>query len=143
MFYVFMVIYIYQCQVSSIFSPLYLQSINIVDLPEDHRVIDIFVLLMIHSVAAHRKSVEGLLRKKLRVGCLTEELLEYAYLNHPKVLSVCHEYLPKLKQYQQRFTQWLSLTQLMAMAKSCCAFDTCLDVPQKDVYMALRETCRP
>ncbi|KAJ8047067.1 Fanconi anemia group D2 protein [Holothuria leucospilota] len=64
----------------------WIKSINIVDLPEDHRVIDIFVLLMVHGVAAHRKSVEGLLRKKLRVGCLTEELLEYAYQNHPKVM---------------------------------------------------------
>lgn len=59
--------------------------------------IDIFVLLMIHGVAAHRKSVEGLLRKKLREGCITEELLEHAYQNHPKVISVSRGYLFKLK----------------------------------------------
>ncbi|XP_041347847.1 Fanconi anemia group D2 protein-like [Gigantopelta aegis] len=49
--------------------------------PADHKVIDIFVLLILHSTN-RRKPVESLFRNKIRTSAFTEVLLHDAFGSH-------------------------------------------------------------
>ena len=63
----------------------HLQAIEAVRSAAEHKVVDIFVLLILHS-SNHRKSVESLLRNKIRAGHFTEVLLHAAFGSHAQVL---------------------------------------------------------
>ena len=54
----------------------------------DHRVIDVFVVLILHS-CGHKKTVEGLVRGKVRAGHFTEMLLRDAFGSHTQVGQQC------------------------------------------------------
>ena len=64
----------------------HLQAIESVRSAAEHKVVDIFVLLILHS-SNHRKSVESLLRNKIRSGHFTEVLLHAAFGSHAQVLK--------------------------------------------------------
>ncbi|KAK3612016.1 hypothetical protein CHS0354_021690 [Potamilus streckersoni] len=67
--------------------------------PGDHRMIDIFVLLILHATP-RKKAVESLFRNKIRSGCFTEALLKPIYMHHSKVL-------------QDYFTSLLSIVEVL------------------------------
>ncbi len=53
--------------------------------PEDHRVIDVFVLFVLYSISSHRKVVEKLFVTKVRSDCFNEELMNTVFGSHPEV----------------------------------------------------------
>jgi Fanconi anemia group D2 protein len=58
------------------------QVIGAVDKAKDHRMIDIFVLLMIHELISHKKATEALFLKKAKKGLLTPELVQMTFAKH-------------------------------------------------------------
>lgn len=77
-----------------------LQAITAVSSPGDHRVIDVFVLFVLHSTATHKKNVEKIFSNKIRTGCFSSDLMNSTFGSHPgvsadmisillKILSVC------------------------------------------------------
>jgi len=63
-----------------------------VELATEHRVIDIILLLVLHS-CGFKKPVESLFRSKVLSGQMTEVLLESAFKSHGDVsYSVCHNH---------------------------------------------------
>ena len=53
--------------------------------PGKHRVVDLFVLLILHSTANRKKAVESLIRNKIKNGHFTEEMLTAAFNSHSQV----------------------------------------------------------
>ena len=47
-----------------------------------HKVIDVMVLFILHSIVSLKKKVEALIRKKVIEGLLTKKLLEETILVH-------------------------------------------------------------
>ncbi|XP_071510780.1 Fanconi anemia group D2 protein-like [Diadema antillarum] len=62
------------------------KAIENVSSSAEHKVVDIFVLLISHAIANRKKSVEALFRKKVRQGHFTEELLQATFTSHSKVI---------------------------------------------------------
>ncbi|KAG0082666.1 Fanconi anemia group D2 protein, partial [Podila epicladia] len=61
--------------------------------PSDHRVIDVMVLFILHSIVSLKKKVEVLIRKKIIEGMLTKKLLEDTISVHGMSLR---EYMPSI-----------------------------------------------
>ena len=61
-----------------------LQAVDAVKLPADHKVMDIFILLILHSTN-RRKPVESMFRNKIRSAAFTEVLLQGAFGAHAEV----------------------------------------------------------
>ena len=53
--------------------------------PGKHKVVDLFVLLILHSTANRKKAVESLIRNKIKNGHFTEEMLSAAFNSHSQV----------------------------------------------------------
>lgn len=53
--------------------------------PSDHKVIDLFILLILYSTD-RKKPVESLIRNKIRSGAFTEVLLQEAFRERAQVL---------------------------------------------------------
>ena len=53
--------------------------------PGKHKVVDLFVLLILHSTANRKKAVESLIRNKIKNGHFTEEMLTAAFNSHSQV----------------------------------------------------------
>ncbi|XP_074952297.1 Fanconi anemia group D2 protein isoform X3 [Phalacrocorax aristotelis] len=54
----------------------------------DHKVLDLIVLLLIHSTnTKNRKQIEKVLRSKIRLGCMPEQLMQNAFQNHSMVIK--------------------------------------------------------
>ncbi|XP_013394620.1 Fanconi anemia group D2 protein [Lingula anatina] len=65
----------------------WIKAVESVKTPGEHKVIDILVLLVLHSASANRKKpVESLLRNKIRAGHFTELLLRATFGSHGQVL---------------------------------------------------------
>ena len=47
--------------------------------------IDLFVILILYAVTNKRKTVESLLRTKVRSGCFAEDVLNTAFASHGQV----------------------------------------------------------
>ncbi|NXA56691.1 FACD2 protein, partial [Nothocercus julius] len=69
----------------------------------DHKVLDLIVLLLIHSTnTKNRKQTEKVLRSKIRLGCVPEQLVQKAFQNHslvikdffPSILALAQMFLP-------------------------------------------------
>ncbi|XP_025902236.1 Fanconi anemia group D2 protein [Nothoprocta perdicaria] len=69
----------------------------------DHKVLDLIVLLLIHSTnTKNRKQTEKVLRSKIRLGCVPEQLMQKAFQNHslvikdffPSILALAQMFLP-------------------------------------------------
>ncbi|XP_076105835.1 Fanconi anemia group D2 protein-like [Mytilus galloprovincialis] len=68
------------------------KAIDGIKQPGDHKVIDIFLLLILHSTN-RKKPVESLVRNKIRAGGITEVLLQDIFTNHNEVLR---EFFPSI-----------------------------------------------
>ena len=53
--------------------------------PDDHRVIDVFVLFVLHSITAHRKAVEKIFTSKIKASCFGDDLMNAVFSCHPGV----------------------------------------------------------
>ncbi len=60
------------------------QTIEAVKTSGEHKVIDMFVLLILHA-NSYRKPVESLLRNKIRAGHFSEVLLQATFGSHAQV----------------------------------------------------------
>ena len=49
------------------------------------QVVDLFVLLILHSTANRKKAMESLIRNKIKNGHFTEEMLSAAFSSHSQV----------------------------------------------------------
>ena len=54
----------------------------------EHKVVDLFVLFILHSLPSRKKAVETLFAGKVRAQLFTEELLAAAFGPHAKVVSL-------------------------------------------------------
>ncbi|XP_041347848.1 LOW QUALITY PROTEIN: Fanconi anemia group D2 protein-like [Gigantopelta aegis] len=70
----------------------WIKAIDSLKSPADHKVIDIFVLLILHSTN-RRKPVESLFRNKIRTSAFTEVLLHAAFESHGQILR---DYFPSI-----------------------------------------------
>ncbi|XP_051483302.1 Fanconi anemia group D2 protein isoform X2 [Apus apus] len=67
----------------------------------DHKVLDLIVLLLIHSTnTKSRKQTEKVLSSKIRLGCLPEQLMQNAFQNHSTVIK---DYFPSILALAQMF----------------------------------------
>ncbi|NXA05170.1 FACD2 protein, partial [Sapayoa aenigma] len=67
----------------------------------DHKVLDLIVLLLIHSTnTKNRKQTEKVLRSKIRLGCLPEQLMQDAFQNHSTVIK---DFFPSILALAQMF----------------------------------------
>lgn len=60
------------------------QAIESVKQPGNHKVIDLFILLILHGTP-RRKAVESLFRNKIRAGCFTDAYLKQVFSIHSQV----------------------------------------------------------
>lgn len=61
------------------------------------KVLDLIVLLLIHSTnTKNRKQTEKVLKSKIRLGCMPEQLMQNAFQNHSMVSAVSALGLPLL-----------------------------------------------
>lgn len=60
---------------SKVMGNAWIRAIEEVKLANDHKPLDLMVLLILHSLPNRTKSVESLIRNKLRAGLFTEELI--------------------------------------------------------------------
>ncbi|KAI1234423.1 hypothetical protein IHE44_0003473, partial [Lamprotornis superbus] len=67
----------------------------------DHKVLDLIVLLLIHSTnTRNRKQTEKVLRSKIRLGCMPEQLMQNAFQNHSTVIK---DFFPSILALAQAF----------------------------------------
>ncbi|NXF45452.1 FACD2 protein, partial [Oceanites oceanicus] len=67
----------------------------------DHKVLDLIVLLLIHSTnTKNRKQTEKVLRSKIRLGCMPEQLMQNAFQNHSMVIK---DFFPSILALAQMF----------------------------------------
>uniref|UniRef100_A0A8C3LGF0 FA complementation group D2 n=1 Tax=Chrysolophus pictus TaxID=9089 RepID=A0A8C3LGF0_CHRPC len=67
----------------------------------DHKVLDLIILLLIHSTnSKNRKQTEKLLRSKIRLGFMPEQLVQNAFQNHSMVIK---DFFPSILSLAQTF----------------------------------------
>ncbi|NXK94481.1 FACD2 protein, partial [Formicarius rufipectus] len=67
----------------------------------DHKVLDLIVLLLIHSTnTKNKKQAEKVLRSKIRLGCIPEQLMHNAFQNHSTVIK---DFFPSILALAQTF----------------------------------------
>ncbi|XP_068264847.1 Fanconi anemia group D2 protein isoform X3 [Nyctibius grandis] len=67
----------------------------------DHKVLDLIVLLLIHSTnTKNRKQTEKVLRSKIRLGCVPEQMMQNAFQNHSMVIK---DFFPSILALAQTF----------------------------------------
>nr|XP_048714882.1 Fanconi anemia group D2 protein isoform X2 [Caretta caretta] len=67
----------------------------------DHKVLDLIVLLLIHTTnTKSRKQIERVLRNKIPLGCVPEQLLQSAFRNHSLVIK---DFFPSILALAQTF----------------------------------------
>ncbi|XP_077863629.1 Fanconi anemia group D2 protein-like, partial [Saccoglossus kowalevskii] len=64
----------------------WIKAIEGVTTAADHKVIDIFVLLILYTTGNRKKTIESLFRNKIRSGHFTEELLRVTFNMHSQVV---------------------------------------------------------
>jgi len=64
----------------------WMKAIESVDTSAKHKVVDLFVLLILHSTANRKKAIESLIRNKIKNGHFTEEMLAAAFNSHSQIL---------------------------------------------------------
>ncbi|TVK90533.1 Fanconi anemia group D2 protein [Bagarius yarrelli] len=92
-----------------IISEAWLKAIECVTEPEDHKVIDVLVLLILHSTNANqsRRGAERALKAKVRGGLIPEALLNKTFRDYAEVMRV---YFPSI----------LSLAQVLLRSTDFC-----------------------
>jgi len=66
-----------------------LKAIESVKQPGNHKVIDLFMLLILHDTP-RRKAVESLFRNKIRAGCFTDAYLTQVFSIHSQVPPILY-----------------------------------------------------
>ncbi|XP_065543971.1 Fanconi anemia group D2 protein isoform X2 [Lathamus discolor] len=67
----------------------------------DHKVLDLMILLLIHSTnTKYRKQAEKLLKSKIQLGCMPEQLMQNAFQNHSLVIK---DFFPSILAVAQTF----------------------------------------
>uniref|UniRef100_A0A8V5GLG7 Uncharacterized protein n=1 Tax=Melopsittacus undulatus TaxID=13146 RepID=A0A8V5GLG7_MELUD len=67
----------------------------------DHKVLDLMILLLIHSTnTKYRKQAEKLLKNKIQLGCMPEQLMQNAFQNHSLVIK---DFFPSILAIAQTF----------------------------------------
>lgn len=61
-------------------SDSWIKVIHGLDQTEKYKALDFLVLLVLHSLAIHRKPIESLMRNKIRAGFFTEDLLNASFI---------------------------------------------------------------
>lgn len=79
------------------------QAVDSVKQPSDHKVIDLFILLILYSTD-RKKPVESLIRNKIRSGAFTEVLLQEAFRERAQVLVFSSFFKSKY-----RYISWISV----------------------------------
>ncbi|CAL9703931.1 unnamed protein product [Knipowitschia caucasica] len=76
-------------------SEAWLKAIEAVDEPEDHKVVDLLVLFILHSTNSNqsRKGAERLMRSKVRRGAFPDALLQRTFRDYSQVMRV---YFPSI-----------------------------------------------
>lgn len=72
---------LHHCVVMQLFTLFLRQAL---DVAKDFKMIDIFILLMLHWMN-HKKAVESLVRNKIRAGILTEALVNNVFTSYSQV----------------------------------------------------------
>jgi len=62
-----------------------IQAIDQVSEAADHRVVDVFVLFILHSIPGRKKAVESLFSRKIRHSLFTEDLMANVFGSHAGV----------------------------------------------------------
>nr|XP_055029722.1 Fanconi anemia group D2 protein isoform X2 [Misgurnus anguillicaudatus] len=90
-------------------SEAWLKAIENVDEPEDHKVIDLLVLLILHSTNANhsKRDAERVLRVKVRKSLIQETLLQKTFKSHAQVM-------------RGYFSSILALAQGLLRSSDCC-----------------------
>ncbi|NXO04514.1 FACD2 protein, partial [Rhinopomastus cyanomelas] len=82
-------------------SEAWIKAIENITSVSDHKVLDLIVLLLIHSTNTNnRKQTERVLKTKVRLGCIAEQLLQDAFQNHSMVIK---EFFPSILALAQTF----------------------------------------
>ncbi|NWI88168.1 FACD2 protein, partial [Pitta sordida] len=82
-------------------SEAWIKAIENVTSVSDHKVLDLIVLLLIHSTNTKcRKQTEKVLRSKIRLGCMPEQLMQDAFQNHSTVIK---DFFPSILALAQMF----------------------------------------
>ncbi|NWR83138.1 FACD2 protein, partial [Furnarius figulus] len=95
----------------------------------DHKVLDLIVLLLIHSTnTKNRKQAEKILRSKIRLGCIPEQLMHNAFQNHSTVIK---DFFPSILALAQTF--------LHSAHPAIVSFGTCM---YKQAFAAFDSFCQ-
>ncbi|XP_053326143.1 Fanconi anemia group D2 protein isoform X2 [Spea bombifrons] len=74
-------------------SEAWIKAIESVNTVADHKVTDLIVLLILYTTNNSKKQVERVLRNKIRLGYISDQLLQSSFRNHSQVLR---EYFPSI-----------------------------------------------
>ncbi|NXC30602.1 FACD2 protein, partial [Campylorhamphus procurvoides] len=95
----------------------------------DHKVLDLIVLLLIHSTnTKNKKQAEKVLRSKIRLGCIPEQLMHNAFQNHSTVIK---DFFPSILALAQTF--------LHSAHPDIVSFGTCM---YKQAFAAFDSFCQ-
>eukprot|EP00041_Stephanoeca_diplocostata_P003132 m.32017 g.32017 ORF g.32017 m.32017 type:complete len:1507 (+) comp14076_c0_seq1:217-4737(+) len=70
--------------------------------PRDHKVLDIFVLLMIHDVISFKKSSEAIFLKKVKRGDFSARLIQQVFQNHARAVRPYFDGLSLIAEHLMR-----------------------------------------
>ncbi|NWW91644.1 FACD2 protein, partial [Rhynochetos jubatus] len=95
----------------------------------DHKVLDLIVLLLIHSTnTRNRKQTEKVLRSKIRLGCMPAQLMQNAFQNHSMVIK---DFFPSILALAQAF--------LHSVHPAIVSFGSCM---YKQAFAAFDSYCQ-
>ncbi|XP_069500191.1 Fanconi anemia group D2 protein isoform X2 [Ambystoma mexicanum] len=118
-------------------SEAWIKAIETIESVTDHKVIDLIVLLILYTTNTNinRKQVEKVLRKKIRLGCIQDQLLQSLFRNHSLVLRVYFPAILSLAQTLLRSAEQSVVSFGSAMYKH--AFEVFDSYCQQEVVGAL------
>ncbi|XP_074861679.1 Fanconi anemia group D2 protein isoform X2 [Carettochelys insculpta] len=95
----------------------------------DHKVLDLIILLLIHTThPKSKKQIERVLKNKILLGCVPEQLIQSAFRNHSLVIK---EFFPSILSLAQTF--------LHSVDPSVVSFGSCL---YKQAFAAFDSYCQ-
>ncbi|NWS30507.1 FACD2 protein, partial [Polioptila caerulea] len=110
-------------------SEAWIKAIENSTVVSDHKVLDLIVLLLIHSTnTRNRKQTEKVLRSKIRLGCMPEQLMQNAFQNHSTVIK---DFFPSILALAQTF--------LHSAHPAVVSFGSCM---YKQAFVAFDSYCQ-
>lgn len=65
----------------------FIKEIQSIEVAEEHKLLDFFILLILYSLNTHKKTAESILRKKIQNNLIGENLIKSALVNHSVALK--------------------------------------------------------